>query len=229
MKTQISILKSFVVLVLLSLVSACNQDSIDPALVLDEVFIPEGYHQIDNPSSEALARLEELRLENPEDHYYYLERENKNVGRERSWVFPQKELKIEHVDFEEGKPDDQNQKLLGVIVKKIKGNWQEEEFKVFDNQPIPEQGMKALYDYIGENLKYPQEAKEKGIEGKVFVQFIVDKDGKLTEVMAIKGIGGGCDEEAVRVLKASPKWSPASVMGKPVKVRMILPISYKLG
>jgi protein TonB len=88
--------------------------------------------------------------------------------------------------------------------------------------------MKAFYHYIQENLKYPEEAKKQGIEGKVFVQFVVDKDGKLTEVKAVKGIGAGCDEEAVRVIKEAPAWNPATVVDMPVKIRMILPITYKL-
>jgi protein TonB len=68
-----------------------------------------------------------------------------------------------------------------------------------------------------------------GVEGKVFVQFVVDKDGTLTDIKAVKGIGAGCDEEAVRVLKAAPKWKPGKQRGRPVKVRMILPITFKLG
>ena len=228
MKTRQIILNVLSSLFLLSIISSCNQDKVDPALVLDEAFVPEGYSQIDNPSMDALSRLEELRLENPEDYYYYLERENKDVGKSRDWVFPQKELKIEHVAYEGEDRAAQNRKLLGVIVKKIKGNWQDEEFMVIDNQPTPENGMKALYEYIGGNLKYPEEAKKAGIQGRVFIEFVVDKDGKLTNIKALKGIGSGCDEEAVRVLQESPKWIPGSVMNMPVRVRMILPISYKL-
>jgi len=68
-----------------------------------------------------------------------------------------------------------------------------------------------------------------GIEGKVFVQFVVDKKGNITEVMAVKGIGAGCDEEAIRVIRTSPKWKAGKQRGKAVKVRMILPITFKLG
>ena len=68
-----------------------------------------------------------------------------------------------------------------------------------------------------------------GIEGKAFVQFVVDKDGTLTEVQAVKGIGAGCDEEAVRVIQGAPKWKPGKQRGRAVKVRMILPITFKLG
>ena len=228
MKTQNKILKSISFIAFATIIFSCTQDKIDPALVLDDVLVPEGYHQIDNPSSDALSRLEELRLEHPDDHFYYLERENKSVTSAREWVFPQKELKIEYADFEKAKSQDQNSKLMGIIVKKIKGDWGDEEFVVLDIQPSPKEGMKEFYQYISENLKYPEKAKQSGIQGKVFVQFIVDDKGKLTKVEAVKGIGGGCDEEAVRVLQDAPNWNPAKVVDMPVKTRMILPITYKL-
>ena len=229
MKTKKSMFKLFATIILTSIIFSCNQDKIDPALVLDEIFFPEGYHQVDNPSSESMARLEELRLENPNNHYYYLEREHKNVSSSREWIFPQKELKIEFTDFEKLESREQNPKLMGLIVKKIEGDWREEEFKIIESQPVPKEGMKAFYAYISENLKYPSQAKEMGIQGKVFVEFVVDKDGKLINVKSVKGIGAGCDEEAVRVLKNAPEWTPAKVVDMPVKVRMILPITYKLG
>ena len=229
MKTQNNFFDKILVATLLALILSCNQDKVDPALALDEVLVPEGYRQIDNPSADALSRLEEMRLNNPEDHFYYLERIDKMVGKSRVWVFPQKELKIEHVDYEQLEDRSVTPQLLGVIVKRIKGNWQNEEFVVFDSQPQPLGGLKEFYKYIQENLAYPQEAKEKGVDGKVFVQFIVYKDGSLKSIRAIKGIGAGCDEEAVRVLKEAPKWIPAKVMEKPVNTRMILPITFKLG
>ena len=105
----------------------------------------------------------------------------------------------------------------------------EEVFTIVENQPAPIEGMAAFYEYIQQNLKYPAQARTLGIEGKVFVQFIVGPDGKLTYVKAVKGIGGGCDEEAVRVIRNSSKWQPGLQRGKAVNVRMILPITFKLG
>lgn len=228
MKTKKSMFKLFATIILTSIIFSCNQDKIDPALVLDEIFVPEGYHQIDNPSSDALARLEELRLENPDNSYYYLERKDKIVSQSREWVFPQKELKIEFTDFEKLESREQDPKLMGLIVKKIEGDWKEEEFIVIESQPVPKEGMKAFFEYISANLKYPDEARKMGIQGKVFVEFVVDKDGKLINIKSVKGIGAGCDEEAIRVLKNAPEWTPATVVDMPVKVRMILPITYKL-
>lgn len=105
----------------------------------------------------------------------------------------------------------------------------EEIFTIVEDQPAPKGGMAAFYEYVGKKLKYPAQARRMGIEGKVFVEFVVDKDGTITNVKAIKGIGAGCDEEATRVIQASPKWNPGKQRGRPVKVRMILPITFKLG
>ncbi|NJN26050.1 MAG: energy transducer TonB [Cyclobacteriaceae bacterium] len=105
----------------------------------------------------------------------------------------------------------------------------EQIFTIVEDQPTPEGGMAAFYQFVQKNLKYPAQARRMGIEGKVFVQFVVDKDGSLTEVQAVKGIGAGCDEEAVRVIEEAPKWKPGKQRGRSVKVRMILPITFKLG
>lgn len=102
-------------------------------------------------------------------------------------------------------------------------------FQVVENQPAPVGGMEAFYKYIGKNIKYPDQARRMGVEGKVFVQFVVDKDGSITDVQVLKGIGSGCDEEAVRVVKAAPKWNAGKQRGRPVRVRMSVPIAFKLG
>lgn len=104
----------------------------------------------------------------------------------------------------------------------------DEIFDIVEDQPTPPGGMSAFYKYVGKSMKYPNQARRMGIEGRVFVQFVVDKAGNLTNVKAIKGIGAGCDEEAVRVLKNAARWKPGKQRGRPVKVRMILPITFKL-
>ena len=105
----------------------------------------------------------------------------------------------------------------------------DEIFTIVEDQPTPPGGMSAFYKYVATSLRYPAQARRMGIEGKVFVQFVVGKDGTLTDVQAIKGIGAGCDEEAVRVISKAKKWSPGKQRGRPVRVRMILPITFKLG
>jgi len=105
----------------------------------------------------------------------------------------------------------------------------DEVFTIVEDQPTPEGGMAAFYEFVSKNMKYPAQARRMGIEGKVFVQFVVDRDGKLNEVTAVRGIGAGCDEEAVRVISEAPRWKPGKQRGRAVKVRMILPITFKLG
>jgi len=99
-------------------------------------------------------------------------------------------------------------------------------FIVVEETAVPTGGMSAFYDYVKSSLKYPAQAKRMDIEGKVFVQFVIEKDGSVTDVKAIKGIGAGCDEEAVRVVQNTPKWKPAKQRGKPVRQRMVLPITF---
>lgn len=105
---------------------------------------------------------------------------------------------------------------------------EEEVFMVVEEQPSPVGGMPAFMQYLYKNIKYPDQARRLGVEGKVFVEFVVDKDGSLTDIKVMKGIGAGCDEEAVRVLKNAPKWNPGKQRGRPVKVKMVLPIQFRL-
>jgi TonB family protein len=89
-------------------------------------------------------------------------------------------------------------------------------------------GIGAFYTNIMQNLKYPEKAQRMGLEGKVFIEFVVEKDGSVTNVKVLKGIGAGCDEEAVEVIKNSGKWVPGKQHGKPVRQRMVLPITFRL-
>ena len=102
-------------------------------------------------------------------------------------------------------------------------------FTVVEETAAPIGGMAAFYEYVGKKIKYPAQAKRMGIEGKVFVEFVIEKDGTITDVKAIKGIGGGCDQEAERILASAPKWKPGKQRGKPVRQKMVLPINFKLG
>ena len=101
-------------------------------------------------------------------------------------------------------------------------------FMVVEDQPEPPGGMGAFMGYLAKNIKYPAQAKRLDIQGRVFVQFVVSKTGELTDIKVVKGIGGGCDEEAVRVLQAAPKWKPGKQRGRPVKVNMTIPVRFKL-
>lgn len=89
-------------------------------------------------------------------------------------------------------------------------------------------GEKARLAFLNENLKYPEEARKAGVQGGVYVTFIVEKDGSLTDVKVVNGIGYGCDEEAVRVIKMMPNWIPGKQRGKPVRVQFNLPFRFTL-
>lgn len=102
-------------------------------------------------------------------------------------------------------------------------------FTVVEESAAPIGGMQAFYEYVGKKMKYPAQAKRMNIEGRVFVEFVIEKDGSLTDIKTIKGIGGGCDQEAERVIQAAPKWKPGKQRGKPVRQKMVLPIMFKLG
>ena len=103
----------------------------------------------------------------------------------------------------------------------------DEIFTIVEDQPMPVGGMEKFYESISKDLTYPKAALTNGVEGRVFVEFVVDEEGNITRVKALKGIGAGCDEEAVRVVKNSAKWEPGKQRGKRVKVRMVLPINFQ--
>ena len=105
---------------------------------------------------------------------------------------------------------------------------EEEVFVVVEEQAEFPGGLDSMYAFIQKNLKYPELAKEKGIEGRVFVQFVIEKDGSISNVKILRGIGGGCEEAAVEMIKNMPKWKPGKQRGKPVRFQFVLPIKFEL-
>lgn len=90
-------------------------------------------------------------------------------------------------------------------------------------------GVPELMKFLQKNIRYPSLARENGLEGKVIVKFYIDTDGTVRDPLVLKdGVGGGCGDEAVRVVKAMPKWTPGSQRGKTVKVYYTLPVTFKL-
>src|SRR5689334_18485193 len=124
----------------------------------------------------------------------------------------------------------QDTKVEEIVVKAEEPKEEVDEiFTIVEESAAPKGGMAAFYKYVGDKMKYPPQARRMGIDGKVFVEFVINKDGSITDVKAVKGIGAGCDEEAVRVVQSAPAWTPGKQRGKPVKQRMVLPITFKLG
>jgi len=90
------------------------------------------------------------------------------------------------------------------------------------------EGDDALIKYMIGSIKYPAEAKKNGITGVVYISFIVEADGTITNAKVLEGVGGGCNEEALRVIKEMPKWIPGKNKGNPVRVQFTMPIKFKL-
>ncbi|HSJ69051.1 MAG TPA: M56 family metallopeptidase [Anditalea sp.] len=103
-----------------------------------------------------------------------------------------------------------------------------EVFDVVENPPAPAGGFEGWNKYLTENLTYPAQAKREGIEGTVYVLFVVEVDGSIQGVEILRGIGGGCDEEALRVIRNAPDWEPGTQKGQKVNVKMRVPIKFKL-
>lgn len=101
-------------------------------------------------------------------------------------------------------------------------------FMVVENAPAFPGGDEARMKFLVENIKYPQMARESGIQGTVYVTFVVERSGSVTDVKILRGIGGGCDEEAIRVVQSMPKWAPGKQRGKPVRVQFNMPIKFTL-
>jgi protein TonB len=99
---------------------------------------------------------------------------------------------------------------------------------IVETMPSYVGGLEEFYKFVGKHLKYPAQARRMGIEGKVFVYFVVDQDGGLNDIKIARGIGAGCDEEVLRIINMSPKWNPGKQRGVPVKVRMMMPITFRL-
>ncbi|MBB6240240.1 protein TonB [Pedobacter sp. AK013] len=97
-----------------------------------------------------------------------------------------------------------------------------------DEYPEFNGGAKAWSKYMERNLRYPSRAQDEGAAGKVYVSFVVEKDGSITDVSVIKGIGFGCDEEAIKVIKKSPLWKPGKNRGMPVRVRYNMAINFQI-
>ncbi len=101
-------------------------------------------------------------------------------------------------------------------------------FTVVEDQPGFPGGDEARMRFLQENLRYPTMAREAGIQGTVFVTFVVERDGSVTDVRVLRGIGGGLDEEAVRVVRMMPKWNPGRQRGQAVRVQFNMPIRFVL-
>ena len=101
-------------------------------------------------------------------------------------------------------------------------------FDVVEQMPEYPGGFQALFEYLGQNVKYPEDAEKQKVEGRVLANFVVETDGSISNVEVIKPAFPSLDAEAVRVLSAMPKWTPGMQSGKVVRVRFTVPINFSL-
>lgn len=101
-------------------------------------------------------------------------------------------------------------------------------YDVVDRMPEYPGGWNGLAEYLSGNIHYPEEAAEHNIEGRVMVGFVIEKDGSVTDVEVLRGIGYGCDQEAIRVVSGMARWQPGIKDDQPVRVHFNLPISFRL-
>ena len=137
---------------------------------------------------------------------------------------------VEVEDIEINADVDQNEVIEEYVPVEVEEeDVQEQEiFQIVEEMPAYPGGDQKLMEYVAKNIKYPQIARETGIQGRVFVGFVVEPDGSVSNVKVLRGIGGGCDEEAMRVVKNMPKWKPGKQRGKAVRVSYMLPVNFKL-
>lgn len=110
----------------------------------------------------------------------------------------------------------------------IEVNDDDKVFTVVDEMPLFSGGDKELFRFLGDNISYPKNALENGTEGLVYVSFIIDEEGAVKDAEILKGIGNGCDQEALRVVNSMPKWNPGKQNGETVKVKYNLPVRFQL-
>ncbi len=127
---------------------------------------------------------------------------------------------IKEVNFSAEVTDDtKNIEITPVVVEEEEDEAETQIFTVVENDPEFPGGMEALYKYLAQNIKYPQLARDNGITGKVYVTFVVERDGSIANPKVLRDIGGGCGQEAIRVVKSMPKWTP---------VQFNLPVNFSL-
>ena len=101
-------------------------------------------------------------------------------------------------------------------------------FTVVEKQPEFPGGTAELFKYLGKAIKYPVIAQENGIQGRVVCSFVVNRDGSIVDIQVMRGVDPSLDKEAIRVISEMPKWKPGEQRGKPVRVRFILPVQFRL-
>lgn len=204
------------------------------------------------------SRYDQLKKENPGSNYILVElnteAQQKLAELEKTYGLP-KSMEVFTVNDESKKIESiRGEAQAGVVVKKLDNNKQSDQqsfailefneltaqvsdatkqddeiFTVVEESASPSGGMEGLGQFLGENMLYPEESRKAGKEGTVFVEFVVNTNGSLSDFKTLKGVEPSMDEEALRVVKLMPNWNPGKQRGKVVRQRFVLPIKFKLG
>jgi TonB family protein len=218
----------------MALVFSCQTENLFDSTHLNE--LPEGWKILhkNEMSPELISDIEKLKNDNPGVEFHGIKIEKPAASGNRYWSLNSIRVDKERdmiMGIARAHPDGNSPMKDQRNLQSIRDGqaYDSEIFTIVEEPPAPVGGMRAFYEYVQRELKYPEEAKKDAIQGRVFIQFIVDKDGSITDVQAVRGIGGGCDEEAVRVIANSPKWIAGKQRGREVRVRMVMPITFTLG
>ena len=231
MKKKISVWKvaSIAMLVAVSGVMFACEEEIEAELteIIEESNLQTEY------SADVQAALDQLRKENPNEKYAVVETliDNEESVKKLNSYDPDQIQRL-FVETNDGKKSvvmivNQASKLFEKSIE-IQEQAPNEAFTIVDETASFVGGIEAFGQYLGSNLKYPKQAEREGVEGRVYVQFVVMEDGSIADATIVKGIGAGCDAEALRVIQESPNWVPGKVNGKTVKQKMIQNIVFKL-
>ena len=134
----------------------------------------------------------------------------------------------EEFEFESTEADDETLINAVPVIEDDAGEEESEVFIIVEDMPEFPGGELALRKYIADHIKYPVIAAENGIQGKVYVTFVVDKDGSVSNARIARGVDPSIDQEALRVVNSLPKWKPGKQRGKPVRVSYTVPINFQL-
>ena len=139
------------------------------------------------------------------------------------------EKEIEQVEIQSTE-DDQNvaQEIISMSAPVEEEEVSNEIFTVVEDMPSFPGGDKALMQYIGKSMKYPVIAQENGIQGRVIVSFVIERDGRVADATVVRGVDPSLDKEALRVVNSMPAWTPGKQRGKPVRVKYTLPVTFRL-
>ncbi|MBK8808415.1 MAG: TonB family protein [Bacteroidales bacterium] len=139
------------------------------------------------------------------------------------------DAKVADVDIQDSEADDKTAVKVVEVAKVEEEDEKEEEiFVVVETMPEFPGGITAMRKFIAENLEYPEIAREMGVQGKVIVQFVVDKTGKVTNAVVARGIDPSLDKAALKVVNSMPSWKAGKQRGEPVRVKYTLPVSFVL-